>query len=945
MGGGKKKKCYTAGYRYFAGLHLVFCHALDHLKKIIVGDEIAWEGDITASQTIFIDQPQLFGGDNKEGGIVGNVDICFGEASQPKNSYLQSILGSSIPAYRGLFGLVINHCQVSAINPYLKEWSILGTRTATGWREDLANITASDGFIDMNPAHIIRETLTNTSWGGLAYPTADLDDASFASAAYILAQGTDSRQESLGLSLLWSEDSSVEDFIGLLCNHIDGILFFSHVTGLLTLRLIRNDYTLAMLPILNESNVIELVDFITPTCLETVNQVTVNWVDRDNNSRSTTVQDIAGISRSGRVIPLNMEFVGIAVEDLAQKVASRELQQVCVPISSGKIKTNRKNWNLGPGDCFKFTWGPIGISEMVMRVVEIEVGELADNTILVTFARDVYGVGMVSLVQPPESLWTDPLHPPSHALNRKLEEMTWWQFVMAFGESEAVLAELDNTSTLVTCFCSRPSPDALNYQMLDRNVGATDFVIRDTESFPFVATISLAVPPEVSSVLQLQTSYIDTSLVSVGMYAQLGDELVAITAIDTVNKTLTVDRGILDTVPVEHGIGEVLWVHQSMYGLDETDRAVTEAVEVKMLPSTSQGRLDMSLAPIDTITCVGRMMRPYPPGNLTFCNYRWPTSIQQGRELKINWAHRDRRTQTVTLNRQDEGDIGPEVGVTYNLKIYGDSDVLRKSLTGLTVTNYTYLITDELTDKGSPVGNFSYLKLALSMEGIVGTNSFIDLKNHAVTAYGDVQLSSTETKYGSASAYFDGTDDYLTVDSSDLTFGTADLTIELWVWKPTTPTIPGDTLFYQNTTSSGFRLDWDTTDKLSLYLYGDSSTTVGTDTFNLSAWNHVALTREGGVFKLWLNGVLQGSKTLATDCLAGIFYIGRNPADTTMDYTGYMDDFIVRPGIAIYTANFTPPNSIASQLSGLNSSLRIELESVRDTLTSFNKWDISFTRS
>jgi len=300
--GGKGKKCYTAGYRYFAGLHLVFCHALDHLKKIIVGDEIAWEGDITASQTIFINQPQLFGGDSKEGGIVGNVDICFGEASQPKNSYLQSILGSSIPAYRGLFGLVINHCQVSAINPYLKEWSILGTRTATGWREDLANITASDGLIDMNPAHIIRETLTNTSWGGLAYPTADLDDASFASAAYILAQGTDSRQEALGLSLLWSEDSSVEDFIGLVCNHIDGILFFSHVTGLLTLRLIRNDYTLAMLPILNESNVIELVDFITPTCLETVNQVTVNWVDRDNNSRSTTVQDIAGISRSGRVI-------------------------------------------------------------------------------------------------------------------------------------------------------------------------------------------------------------------------------------------------------------------------------------------------------------------------------------------------------------------------------------------------------------------------------------------------------------------------------------------------------------------------------------------------------------------------------------------------------------------------------------------------------------------
>lgn len=733
MGGGKGEECYTTGYRYYAGLHLVFCHALDKLLAIRVGDKWAWQGSVTANAAISVSAPDLFGGDDREGGIVGAVDCCFGGPAQARNSYLQSILGANIPAFRGLFGLIARHCQLSANNPYVKEWGILGQRTRTGWQESLADIVAADGYVDMNPAHIIREALTDSSWGGLGYPEADLDDASFAAAAYLLAAGADPNQDGLGLALLWARNSSIEDFIQIILNHIDGVLFYSHLSGLLSLKLIRNDYTPAMLPVLNESNIIELVDYAMPVATEVVNQVTVNWVDRNNQAQSSTVQDIAGITRAaGQLISATLEFPGIATEEMAQKVAARELQQLCVPIPSCTLVVNRKHWDLEPGDCFVFSWPSIGLADMVMRVVSIEIGQYTDSQLRIKAARDVYGLGPITITEPAESLWVNPLSEPADAVRRKLAEITWWQFVREYGESAAVLAELDDSSTQLTCFCGRPSADAINYEMWSRNVGAAEFVKRDTDSFPFAATTATALVPEISSVIQLQEGSIDANLVKVGTYAALGDELVAVTAIDLVNVTVTVDRGVLDTLPVSHGAGTFLWFHQSLHGLDRSERAAGEAVEVRILPSTSLGRLELELAATDTINCVGRMMRPYPPGNVQVNGLRWPVSIGAAAELVLSWAHRDRTLQTVTLNRQDEGNIGPESGVTYTLRIYGETGTLIRTVTGLTTTGYTYLMVDEQTDSGFVPARLN-TSLRMELEAVRGSLTSLKMWNLFVT--------------------------------------------------------------------------------------------------------------------------------------------------------------------------------------------------------------------
>lgn len=733
MGGGKGGQCVVTGYRYYAGVHLVFCSGLDKLLRIGVGDKIAYDPTatannaekytvhgwtaphvVTANESLIINEIDLFGGEGKEGGIQGQVDAQFGLPTQPRNSYLQSILGNNIPAFRGLFSLIIKHCMLSANNPYIKQWWILGQRTEVGWRSDLSKITAADGFIDMNAVHIIYETLVNTTWGGLGYPISDLDIQSYVNAATTLGPDI----EKFGLSLVWAKNTSAGAFIDIVLKTINAVQYFSHYTGLLTIKLIRNDYSIGIIPTLDESNILELSEFSVSSSTECVNQITVNYVDRDNTGQSCTIQDLAGVERmDGQINAMTVDYVGITDSALASRVAARELTQASIPAVACTIVINRTFSNLNPGDCFNFNWNSLGITGMVMRISSVEIGDHKTNQIIIKAVRDVFSYGNVNFSSPISSLWTNPISSPANALFIRVEELTWWQFVKDYmGDSQPVLDELTDTSTLISCFCGKASRDSINYQMWSRNAGSADWILRDTDSFPFIVTLSSNVLPEVQSVLHIVEGDIDTNLVTVGSYAFLESEIVSVVSFDTTAKTITVNRGVLDTVSTAHTLGANIWFSQSLYGLDKTERAVTEVVEVKILPSTSTGRLPIASASINTRTCTGRMMRPYPPGNVKINALRWPVSIGASDPFAITWAHRSRVLQTVTLNKQDEADIGPESNVTYTLRIYGETNVLKKTVSGINTTSYTW--TTEIADSGLGRLNTS---VRFELESVRGT--------------------------------------------------------------------------------------------------------------------------------------------------------------------------------------------------------------------------------
>lgn len=132
MGGSSKKV--TVGYDYYMGAHVLFCRGeIDRFHEMIYGERSAYKGRIDSSQSFYINNPNLFGGRNREGGIAGWVTALFGELTQSRNGYLASNQGVNMPAYRGVFSLAFHRVMWSSMNPYFK--SIWGRVTCIdkGW--------------------------------------------------------------------------------------------------------------------------------------------------------------------------------------------------------------------------------------------------------------------------------------------------------------------------------------------------------------------------------------------------------------------------------------------------------------------------------------------------------------------------------------------------------------------------------------------------------------------------------------------------------------------------------------------------------------------------------------------------------------------------------------------------------------------------------------------
>ena len=691
MGGGGKggggSSSYVVGHRYYAGLHLAICHGpVDAVTRIIVGERTAWSGSVTSSQTLYVNAPELFGGDSREGGVQGYVEVKLGGPAETISGYLQQKLGSVIPAFRGVVSIIVQQCQLSAMNPYIKPWSIEARRIP-------APAALGSGYIngDANPAHIIYECLNNATWG-LGYAASEIDASSFQTAANTLAS------EQYGLSLLWDREQPLEEFIAEILRHIDGTLYVHPRTGKFVLKLARADYNVASLLVLDASNILELESFSRPSESELINQVTVRYRDRaTDKDAAITVHDLAALELAGGVVSsATVDYPGISNGSLASRVALGDLKQLSVPLAKATLIANRQASNLNIGEVFKLTWPELGIAQLVMRIARVSYGTLTDGRVRIECVEDIFGLPSASYVSPTPTSWVSPLTSPAPVPYRRLNEAPWWTVVKrVVGESEAARNELDPQGGVLVACASRPSGDSLNVKLLTRQ-GSAAFAEVDTMGFTPNATVTNAID-EQTTVLAIGNGQ-DLDVVKLDTYAYLDNEIVAVKAINLVAGTVTVERGVLDTVPAPHLASARIWFAEALEALVTEQYLSGESLQVKMLPATGLGRLAESAATADSYTFAGRMIRPYPPGNVRVNNVMWPMAILG--KMTLTWAHRDRMQQSVYLVTQSEGNIGPEAGVTYTVRFYNENNALQKTLTGLTTTAWTYLTTDEATDSG-----------------------------------------------------------------------------------------------------------------------------------------------------------------------------------------------------------------------------------------------------
>ena len=203
-------------------------------------------------------------------------------------------------------------------------------------------------------------------------------------------------------------------------------------------------------------------------------------------------------------------------------------------------------------------------------------------------------------------------------------------------------------------------------------------------------------------------------------------------------------------------------------------------------------------------------------------------------------------------------------------------------------------------------------------------NRFMDgsSNNFAITRNGDVRVTAFspfdpsaayDPATNGASGYFDGSGDYLTASASAaLAVGTGDFTMECWVYPLAVNTERSIFKCYANNPQN---YDLRITDGVFGFVYYETGITATTSIVT-NAWVHLAATRQSGLIRVFVNGVLENSATNANNVSSSLpLKIAANQLNTG-NFSGYISNIRIVKGTSLYNSSFTPSTTPLTAVSG-----------------------------
>lgn len=194
-----------------------------------------------------------------------------------------------------------------------------------------------------------------------------------------------------------------------------------------------------------------------------------------------------------------------------------------------------------------------------------------------------------------------------------------------------------------------------------------------------------------------------------------------------------------------------------------------------------------------------------------------------------------------------------------------------------------------------------YTKLLMHMDGANNGTMFVDSSAamRAMTAVADAKTVTSNKKFGTAAAIFDGTLDAITgLSSSDFAFGTGDFTIEMWIYINSWTS---DAVFFKIDVSSGVQFGREgSTNNWGIAANMIAWNIKATSLPSAGAWHHVAVARASGTTRIFLDGAVVASGADTTNYAQGACTIGGG------NFNGLIDEVRISKGIARWTSSFTP---------------------------------------
>jgi hypothetical protein len=431
----------------------------------------------------------------------------------------------------------------------------------------------------------------------------------------------------------------------------------------------------------------------------------------------------------GGIIGTTVQYPGVTNKILASKLSTRDLLALSTPLLSCTVLANRKAADLNVGDPFLLDWPDYLADPVVMRVIKLALGNGKSNRIKITCTEDVFAFPDVALIQPNVIDWIDPSGAPTAAVYRVVEEAPYFELVQRLGQTttDQNLATAPDLGYVLGT-AAAPSGSISARLAVDAGAGYEDspivfcpYAFLDADLGYGALTVALTGASALAEVV-------------VGTHAQIDDELVVVVSVtDTL---LTMGRGVLDTVPTSHLAGVPVFFWDAFADGDNVEYVDGESIDVKMLTVSGAGELASGDAPTDTLVFNSRALRPYAPGNLKLNTVAYPATIGGAAALTTSWSHRDRLQQTAgVIIDTTSGDIGPEAGTSYDLKIYAEDLTTLIHTESAAATSYLYPLATEITDSGLGRQNG---KLRITLETIVATNASYQMHDYIVarTGYG-----------------------------------------------------------------------------------------------------------------------------------------------------------------------------------------------------------------
>ncbi len=755
-----KKEEYISGYQYHMGVQFGLCRGPDvELVRVWLGREqkfLVYDGlisGILSGEAFFdIDEPELHF--PTEGGVQATIDFYSGNDGQTANAFLNDAARQlvspmvTIPNYAGTCHMVVREMTsagplASNLGGYLGNstlvdpWSVELQRFPgifSGQAAGEHKVPVSTG-IDCNPVNIIYEILTDLEWG-LGFLPGEIDvgpGSTFLAAADVMAT------EVNGFSMVLDKIKPATEMIGEVERQMDGILFLGQASGKWEIKLARNDYTIAALPLLDETNS-EFSDYARATWEDTTNQLTVKFNKRAENYKESyavaqdeanIIMQGAGSIATGRIVAGTISYPGCKLNALASQLVWRSLRTRAYPLARATFTVNREFWDMFPGQVFKWTNAGLDIDELPMRIVAIDFGKLTDNKITITAVQDIFQFLGPSFGDPPDTKWNPPI---GTVIDYPTDER------IAFEMPRALVMRLPDQAALppqwpvygtsgnigsdvvsrIMCAAKRQGPETQTNIVYrdDPSVPTGDFAEAGTvtafmeigqlkSNIGFESTLpvsALTIEPAASSqaalILAIAGVNAETLGVELNNIALIGNEFIMFET-GTINGSdvdlTNVYRGCFDSVQETHSAGDDVYIFSAGASVMDLNFVKDNVHDLKFLPQSFSSTLGEGSATILQLTMAHRAQRPTPPNAIQYntagVNYGTPDLEGDGSNFQdfghtTEWQRRNHAAADEVQNLLVDSE--PIVQTQFQFEIrhtpYSNSDIV---FTGSWVTDVT----------------------------------------------------------------------------------------------------------------------------------------------------------------------------------------------------------------------------------------------------------------